>query len=153
MTIIPMCSVSLSPMFFHDLPPSTDLYTPSPNDTLRWLLFSPVPTQTMLWLLGSISTQPIENEPWLSKTGVNVVPLFTVFHTPPELTATNHSLWLSGLTAKSPIRPDRSAGPIERAFITEEKVDAEMRSETSGDASSGCSAGWSVGCSAGWSTG
>ena len=47
-------------MFLKFLPPSTDLYTPSPNETLRWLLFSPVPTQIMLWLLGSISTQPIE---------------------------------------------------------------------------------------------
>ena len=33
-------------MFFQLLPPSTDLYTPSPKPTLRWELFSPVPTQT-----------------------------------------------------------------------------------------------------------
>ena len=71
-------------MFFHDLPPSSDRYTPSPYDTLRWLLFSPVPTQTTLGFFASITTVPMEYEPSPSNTGVNEVPALTVFHTPPD---------------------------------------------------------------------
>jgi hypothetical protein len=69
-------------------PPSVDRYTPSPYDTLRWLLFSPVPTQTVMGSLGSRVMQPIEYEPWLSKIGVHTVPAVVVFQTPPEATAT-----------------------------------------------------------------
>ena len=82
-----MCSDSFSPMFSHDVPPSRERYTPSPNDTLRWLLFSPVPTHTTAGFRGSISTHPIEYEPSVSNTGFHVVPAFVVFHTPPEHTA------------------------------------------------------------------
>ena len=69
------------------LPPSRDRYTPSPNETLRWLLFSPVPTQTTDGFRGSIVTHPMEYDPSPSKTGVQVVPLLVVFQTPPEQTA------------------------------------------------------------------
>ena len=55
-----MCSELFKPIFFHEAPPSTDLYTPSPYATDLWLLFSPVPTQTTLGFLGSIETHPIE---------------------------------------------------------------------------------------------
>lgn len=83
-----MCSESFRPRFCQVTPPSRVRYTPSPKATLRWLLFSPVPTHTTLGLAGSMLTQPIEKEPWLSKTGVQVVPALVVFHNPPEQTAT-----------------------------------------------------------------
>ena len=51
-----------------------------------------------------------------------------VFHTCPEATATYHSLWLFGFTAKSAIRPDVNAGPIERHF-NPPKVDDLMESD------------------------
>ncbi len=47
-------------MFFHDLPPSSDLYTPSPYATDRCALYSPVPTHTTFGLFGSSVTTPIE---------------------------------------------------------------------------------------------
>ena len=86
--ILPMCSDVFRPTFCHELPPSTDLYTPSPYPTLRWLLFSPVPTQTTFGFFGSSATQPIEYDPSLSNTGVHDTPALVVFHTPPEATAT-----------------------------------------------------------------
>src|SRR3954471_23375901 len=45
-TMRAMCSDSLRPVFVQLLPPSIDLYTPSPYATTRCALFSPVPTQT-----------------------------------------------------------------------------------------------------------
>ncbi len=76
-------------------------------------MFSPVPTQTTFASVGSTVTQPIENEPWSSKTGVHDVPAFTVFQTPPTV-ATNHVLACTGDTAMSMTRPEVTAGPIER---------------------------------------
>ena len=61
---------------------------PSPNPTLRWLPFSPVPTQSTSGLVGSSVRHPMEYDPWESNTGVQVMPAFTVFQTPPEATAT-----------------------------------------------------------------
>src|SRR5689334_9985771 len=46
-TMRPMCSLVLSPMLSHVLPPSSERYTPSPQPTLLWLLFSPEPTHTV----------------------------------------------------------------------------------------------------------
>src|SRR5262245_4493567 len=59
--------------------------------------------------------QPIEYEPSPSKTGVQVVPALVVFHTPPEAAVTKYSLGSSGRTAMSLIRPEETAGPIERS--------------------------------------
>src|SRR5687767_14322750 len=86
--ILPMCSDALSPTLVQLLPPSTDLYTPSPYATERCALFSPVPTQMTFGFLGSMTTFATENEPSESKTGAHVVPAFTVFHRPPDDTAT-----------------------------------------------------------------
>ena len=69
-------------MLRHDLPPSVDLKTPSPHDELWRLLFSPVPTHTRFASVGAMATSPIDAVASLSKTGVKVVPLLTVFHTP-----------------------------------------------------------------------
>src|SRR5262249_44789200 len=57
---------------------------------------------------------PIEYEPSLSKTGVNVTPAFVVFHTPPEATATKDLLRFDGTTARPATRSEVNAGPINR---------------------------------------
>ena len=59
-------------------------------------------------------TQPMEYDPWPSKTGVQVVPAFSVFHTPPEPTATYQVCRLRGWMAMSLMRPDMMAGPMLR---------------------------------------
>src|SRR5436190_19243413 len=110
----PICSDSRRPMFVHVLPPSMDLYTPSPKDTERWALFSPVPTHTTFGLAESMTTVPIEYDASLSNTGVHVVPALMVFHTPPDATATYQVFLSRGCTAMSATRPDVSAGPMER---------------------------------------
>ena len=56
---------------------------PSPTDTLLRIHDSPVPTQITLGFLGSIVTAPIDCTGCLSNTGLNVVPPFVDFHTPP----------------------------------------------------------------------
>ena len=43
MRILAMCRVSLRPMLVQVWPPSVDLYTPSPWDSLLWKHDSPVP--------------------------------------------------------------------------------------------------------------
>jgi hypothetical protein len=75
-------------MFVHDLPASIDLYTPSPQPELWRLVASPVPTQTTLGLDWLTVTQPSEATDAVEKTGVNVVPLSVVFHSPPVALAT-----------------------------------------------------------------
>src|SRR5712691_5480068 len=61
-----------------------------------------------------MATQPIEYELSPSKTGVQVVPAFSVFQTPPEATATNQRCGFVGSTAMSTMRPEVRAGPIDR---------------------------------------
>src|SRR5580692_6328367 len=87
-TTRPMCSDFFRPRFSQLLPPSTDLYIPSPYPTLRCELLSPEPTHTTEESFGSSATHPIEYDPSPSNTGVHVVPSFTVFHTPPDATPT-----------------------------------------------------------------
>src|SRR5512145_711727 len=57
---------------------------------------------------------PVENEPSPSKTGVNERPALTDFHTPPAAVATYQIFLLVGSTATSEMRPDVSAGPMDR---------------------------------------
>src|SRR5215468_9499381 len=101
-------------MFFQVLPPSVDLYMPSPQEELWRLLGSPEPTQTMEGSEGAIAMSPMVETPSLSNTGSQVVPLFTVFQTPPEATPTKTMLGLDSTTAKSSMRPPMIAGPISR---------------------------------------
>src|SRR6266436_3479765 len=72
-----------SPMLIQLSPPSVDLYTPLPMDTLLRVQDSPVPTQMVFGACGSMATAPIDCAASLSKTGLNVVPPFEDFHTPP----------------------------------------------------------------------
>ena len=50
----------------------------------------------------------------MSKTGVHVVPPFSVFHTLPEPTATYQTSRSFGWIAMSAMRPDMMAGPMLR---------------------------------------
>src|SRR5512143_768840 len=58
--------------------------------------------------------QPIEYEPCASKMVDQVVPALSVFHTPPEPTATYHVCRLSGWMTMSLMRPAMMAGPMLR---------------------------------------
>ena len=79
----PIRSELRSPQFAHVSPPSVDLYTPSPTDTLLRVHASPVPTQTVFAFFGSTVMAPIDCTGCLSNTGLYVVPPLTDFHTPP----------------------------------------------------------------------
>src|SRR6266404_106559 len=109
-----MCRVASSPIFFHVFPASSDLYVPSPHDELCRLLGSPVPTHTTDGSEGAIAMSPMVETASLSKTGSHVVPLFVVFHTPPDATPANTMFGLLSTTAKSSMRPPMIAGPISR---------------------------------------
>src|SRR6266581_6984165 len=110
----PMWCVASSPIFFQVFPPSSDLYAPSPQDELCRLLGSPVPTHTTEGSDGAIAMSPIVDTLSLSNTGSQVVPLFVVFHTPPDAVPTYTMLGLLSTTAKSSMRPPITAGPISR---------------------------------------
>src|SRR3954468_8667872 len=89
---------------------------PSPIDTLLRIHDSPVPTQTTLGFLGSIVTAPIDCTGCLSNTGLNVVPPFTDFHTPPLAEPTYMVSRAPSCTAASAaIRPLIAAEPMLRA--------------------------------------
>src|SRR6266481_3974281 len=109
-----MCRVASSPIFFQVLPPSTDLYAPSPQEELCRLFGSPVPTQTTEGSEGAIAMSPMVETLYLSNNGSQVVPLFGVFHTPPEAVPTYTMLGLLSTTAKSSMRPPIVAGPSSR---------------------------------------
>src|SRR6266478_4203781 len=87
MTTRPICAVSVKPICFQLAPPSVDLYTPLPQDTLLRALASPVPTQTTDGFEGATATAPRETVSSWSKTGFQAVPLLTVFQSPPEAVA------------------------------------------------------------------
>src|SRR5579859_486561 len=101
-------------MFCQVFPPSSDLYAPSPQDELCRLLGSPEPTQTTEGSEGAMATSPMVDTASLSNTGVQVVPLLVVFHTPPAATPTKTIFGLLSTTAKSSMRPPITAGPISR---------------------------------------
>src|SRR5690606_3101562 len=109
-----ICSEVFRPVLVHDMPPSVLLYTPSPKPTCRPPTFSPVPTHTVFEFEGSIVTHPVEYDACWSKTGVHVTPALTVFHTPPDPTATNQVCSSRGSIATSAMRPAIRAGPMLR---------------------------------------
>src|SRR5216683_6307362 len=109
-----MCRVASSPIFFQVFPPSSDLYAPSPHEELCRLFGSPVPTHTTAGSDGAMAMSPIVETLSLSNIGSQVVPLFVVFHTPPEAAPTYTMFGLLSTTAKSSMRPPITAGPISR---------------------------------------
>src|SRR5260370_16188077 len=106
---------SFRPTCAQVLPPSVDLYTPSPQETLLRALASPVPTQTTSGLDGATATAPSDTVASWSNTGVQLVPLLTVFHRPPDAVATYMIDGRDGTTATSTTRPPMLAGPRGRA--------------------------------------
>ena len=64
-----------------------------------------------LWLTA---TSPMDPVAYLSKIGVNVVPAFTLFHTPPEAEATSTNRWSVSRLSTSTIRPPALPGPMLR---------------------------------------
>src|SRR6267143_3803006 len=113
-TIRPIWRVASSPIFFQVLPPSSDLYAPSPQEELCRLFGSPVPTHTTAGSDGAMAMSPMVETLSLSNIGSQVVPLFVVFHTPPEAVPTYTMLGLLSTTAKSSMRPPIVAGPSSR---------------------------------------
>src|SRR4051812_34881410 len=61
-----------------------------------------------------MATVPIEYDASPSKTGVHVPPELVVFHTPPDALATYQIFLSRGCAARSAMRPDVIAGPIDR---------------------------------------
>src|ERR1700730_5612422 len=106
-----MWRVNSSPIFFQVFPLSSDLYAPSPQEELCRLFGSPVPTHTTDGSDGAIAVSPIVDTLSLSNTGSHVVPLFVVFHTPPEAVPTYTMFGLLSTTPESPTRPPSTAVP------------------------------------------
>src|SRR5579864_2420528 len=89
---------------------------PSPMETLFLVHASPEPTQTILGFEGSIVTAPIDWTDWRSNTGLNDVPPFTDFQTPPLAAPINTvSRPLSLAAATAAMRPLMVAEPMLRA--------------------------------------
>src|SRR5579862_7223151 len=89
---------------------------PSPIETLLRVHDSPVPTQIVLGACGSIAIAPIDCAVCLSNTGLNVVPPFTDFQTPPLAAPMYTVRRSSSFTAVSAeTRPLIAAEPIFRA--------------------------------------
>ena len=76
-----VCEFS-KPIRVNVLPASVLLYIPSPYDVVWRLFASPVATYTMSGFDGARVMSAIEADPYVSNTGVNVVPLFTVLRIP-----------------------------------------------------------------------
>src|SRR5262245_58208652 len=87
---------------------------PSPTETLLRVHDSPVPTHTVFGRAWSIATAPIDWQ-YLSKTGLNVVPPSTDFHTPPPAEPTYSVRRSPSRPSIAAMRPDMVAGPIARS--------------------------------------
>src|SRR5438034_907881 len=89
---------------------------PVPIDTLFRVHASPVPAQIVFGACGSIATAPIDCADSLSKTGLNVVPPFEDFQTPPlaapRYTVRRPSSFTAAIAAT---RPLMAAEPMFRA--------------------------------------
>src|SRR5215471_14160694 len=89
---------------------------PSPSETELRIQLSPVPTQIVFGSFGSIAMAPIDCTSCLSNIGVNVVPPFIDFHTPPLAAPTYTVSRLPSCTAATEVtRPDITAEPMLRA--------------------------------------
>src|SRR5947208_16804071 len=89
---------------------------PLPIDTLFRVHDSPVPAQIVFGACGSMATAPIDWALSLSKTGLNVVPPFEDFQTPPlaapMYTVSRPSSFTAAIAAT---RPLMAAEPMFRA--------------------------------------
>src|SRR5258706_1744049 len=89
---------------------------PLPIDTLLRVHASPVPAQFVFGACGSMATAPMDCAPSLSNTGLNVVPPFEDFQTPPlaapAYTVSRPSSFTAAIAAT---RPLMAAEPMFRA--------------------------------------
>src|ERR1700730_11978916 len=89
---------------------------PLPIDTLLRVQASPVPAQIVFGACGSMATAPMDCAASLSKTGLNVVPPFEDFQTPPLAAPTYTVSRPSSFTAAiGATRPLMVAEPMFRA--------------------------------------
>src|SRR5882762_10116480 len=89
---------------------------PLPIDTLLRVHASPVPAQIVFGACGSIAIAPMDCADSLSKTGLNVVPPFEDFQTPPLAAPTyTVSRPSSFIAATAATRPLMAADPMFRA--------------------------------------
>src|SRR6266436_4516555 len=89
---------------------------PLPIDALLRVQASPVPAQIVFGACGSMATAPMDCAASLSKMGLNVVPPFEDFHTPPLAAPTYTVSRPSSFTAASAAtRPLMVAEPMFRA--------------------------------------
>src|SRR5271168_679019 len=89
---------------------------PFPIDTLLRVHASPVPAQIVFGACGSIASAPIDCTASLLKTGLNVVPPFEDFQTPPLAAPTyTVSRPFSFVAASADTRPLIVADPMFRA--------------------------------------
>src|ERR1700722_1372494 len=102
---------------------------PSPIETLLRVHDSPVPTQIVFGACGSIAIAPIDCDVCLSNTGLNVVPPFTDFQTPPLAAPMYTVKRPSSFTAVSAdTRPLIAAEPILRAPNPETESESNFAS-------------------------
>src|SRR6266403_217921 len=89
---------------------------PLPIDALLRVQASPVPAQIVFGACGSMATAPMDCAASLSKMGLNVVPPFEDFHTPPLAAPTYTVSRPSSFTAAiAATRPLMAAEPMFRA--------------------------------------
>src|SRR3954466_4152119 len=119
---------------------------PSPYDTELRVHDSPVPAHTVFGFFGSMAMAPIDCTGCLSKTGLNVVPPFTHFHTPPLAAPTYSVMRFASCTASiAAMRPDIAADPMLRApspeMVSESTVTIVAGRESAvGDEAAACGA-------------
>lgn len=110
-----MCSLSFSPTLVQFSPPSMDLYTPSPTETLLRIQLSPVATHRIFGFCGSTAIAPMDGLFILSKIGLKVTPPSSDLNTPPAAPPTKIVSRLPGMAANADTRPPITAGPMDRA--------------------------------------
>src|ERR1700732_366733 len=93
---------------------------PLPIDALLRVQASPVPAQIVFGACGSMATAPMDCAASLSKPGLNVVPPFEDFHTPPLAAPTYTVSRPSSFTAAiAAPRPLPVGAPVVRAARAE----------------------------------
>src|ERR1019366_2396300 len=102
---------SRRPIFFQVAPPSSDLYTPSPEERSVRMSDSPVPAYMTLGFEGATTRAPIEAIGRPSKIGDHVTPASVVFQIPPPTEPKKKVAPSPGTPATATTRPPRN-GPI-----------------------------------------
>src|SRR5580700_7004992 len=108
---------------------------PFPIETLLRVHDSPVPAHIVFGASGSMASAPMDCTASLSKTGLNVVPPFDDFHTPPLAEPTYTVSRPSSFTAAiADTRPLIAADPMFRAPSPEIESESNFTSCAGADA-------------------